>query len=582
MKTENLRLAMAILVACFAGLPYLSAQGGWIKNTDINNAVNQYSCVQNYAGAAFIDINQDGYVDIFAAPKTYFLNDGTGNFPEIHTLPFNPPNAACGVSFADLNNDSLPDCVIAAIQSKVFFNLGPAGFADSSSKVPVFSNYASFGCAIGNLNNDDKPDFVFAHANGFHPSPTPCKLYVQSPFGFNPVRITGYTFTNTLAPYTNPYWSDYDLDGDMDLFIASGPAVGTSLPDYCFRNMFVETGKDTLVKMASEKFAIDNQDGQCYNFIDYDNDGDLDLCLSNYFGAPTRFYRNDAGIYTSVSLPFTNATTNLANCWGDYDNDGDLDVIFTNDNQSSRYYRNNGNGTFTSLTNGFTTLRTCTVVNGDVDNDGDLDLYIHGLGNGGSPVACGLYINDTVAGNRNWVNITLRGNPSNYTAIGAVVRLKATIRGQSTWQIREVNAQNTFQGQNDLRLHFGLDDATVIEAIVIRWPSGGIDTHVNFPVNKFYELTEGKGADGLNKNPEKPLALKIYPNPAHDRIQIEVPLKIVKQATYSVSEINGKVVLTGILSAHSPTIDLSNVIAGNYFLTVLTKSGTWSGNFVRL
>ncbi|MEZ4826690.1 MAG: FG-GAP-like repeat-containing protein [Bacteroidia bacterium] len=583
MKTTKLRFAIAFLAVCFVSPPFLSAQGGWVKNTDPVNAVNQYTCVQSYAGAAFIDINQDGYVDIFAAPRTYFLNDSTGFFPTLYTLPFSPLNAACGVSFADLNNDSLPDCVVAAVQSKVFFNLGATGFADSSSKVPVFTNYASFGCAIGNLDNDDKPDFVFAHANGFHPNPTPCKLYVQKPNGFNPVRITDYTFTNTLAPYTNPYWSDYDLDGDMDLFIASGPVTGTPLPDYCYRNMLVETGKDTLIRMVSEKFAADNQDGQCYNFIDYDNDGDLDLCLTNYFSAPTRFYRNDGGVYTSLFFPFTNATTNLASCWGDYDNDGDLDVIITNDNQATRYYRNDGNGGFSFLNNinGFSTFRTNTVVNGDVDNDGDLDLFVHGLGNGGSTATCGLYINDTVAGNRNWVNISLTGGPSNYSAIGAIVRIKAIIRGQSVWQMREVNAQNTFQGQNDLRVHFGLDDATVIDAIVIRWPSGNVDTHVNFPANQFYHLSEGRGADGLERNLKKPVALKIYPNPADRIIRIDLPFTITRPVAYSITDIDGKVVQSGRIAQNDREIELSEMVSGNYFLTVTTADGTFTGNFVR-
>jgi hypothetical protein len=182
--------------------------------------------------------------------------------------------------------------------------------------------------------------------------------------------------------------------------------------------------------MTSELFAIQIQDGQCFNFVDYDNDGDFDLCLTNYYSAPTRFYKNNGGTYLSIPTPFTTATTNIANCWGDYDNDGDLDVIITNDNQITRYYRND-NGVFVFLSNGLSTpTATNGAANADYDNDGDLDVFFNGVGNNGNTTSVGLYRNDTVAGNRKWVNIKLTGTASNKSALGAIVRLKSTINGQ--------------------------------------------------------------------------------------------------------------------------------------------------------
>ena len=190
----------------------------------------------------------------------------------------------------------------------------------------------------------------------------------------------------------------------MDLFMASGPVMGIPDYDFCYKNLKIETGIDSLVPMTTELFATQTQDGQCYNFIDYDNDSDFDLCLTNYFSAPTRMYKNTGGIYTSISTAFTTTTTNIANCWGDYDNDGDLDVIITNDNQITKYYRNNGGISFTYLSGGFTTpTATNGITNADYDNDGDLDVFTNGDGNNGNTSSEDIYVNDTVR-KQNFVN----------------------------------------------------------------------------------------------------------------------------------------------------------------------------------
>src|SRR5262249_15618062 len=135
---------------------------------------------------------------------------------------------------------------------------------------------------------------------------------------------------DSLAPYTIPTWSDYDLDGDMDLFIGSGPAQVAPLPDFNYKNLLKETGSFSLERLTSFPFKVP-QDGQTYNFIDYDNDGDLDICLTNYSQAPSRFYLNSDTGYVSLTTPFTTTIGHLSNCWGDIDNDGFLDVLIATD-----------------------------------------------------------------------------------------------------------------------------------------------------------------------------------------------------------------------------------------------------------
>ncbi len=547
------------------------SQGGWFKITDPLNAVSQYTTIFPYVGAAFIDFNNDNLPDLFAAPRTVFVNQGNGRYSLGSPLNFTILNATSGSSWADLDNDGDNDCVLAATPSRVFLNTGSGVFTNATPFFPGLQNYGSFGCAIGDLNEDRYPEIVYAHAEGFHPGSIsePCRFYVPADTSFGLYQtITGYPFTQQLSSYTNPYWSDYDMDGDMDLFIASGPANGTPALDPCYRNMKIETGFDTLFKMTTELFAQQTQDGQCYNFIDYDNDGDFDLCLTNYYSAPTRLYQNNNGVYVEVNTPFSSATPNLANCWGDYDNDGDLDVIITNNNFPTRYYRNDA-GIFTYLSNGFSTPTAANgVTNGDYDNDGDLDLFINGVAGFGNTTSVGLYKNDTVAGSRKWVNINLEGTISNKSAIGSIVKVKSLINGLTVWQTREVNAQNSFQGQNDLRVHFGLGNSAIIDSIIIKWSKGLTESFSNINVKKFYKAVEDSGLSEITVGitqisstiPERFALSQNYPNPFNPttKIKFSIPSETGLKSVFA------KLTIFNSLGKEIETLLSNELTAGTY------------------
>ncbi len=558
------------------------SQTTWTLVDDPSSALSSFTTIFPYVGTAFVDINADNLPDLFASPRTMFVNNGDGTFRTPLLLPFIPRNGTAGSSWADLDNDGDNDCIIACTPSKVFFNNGNGAFSDSSEKLASFDFYGSWAAAIGDMNEDPLLDLIFAHARGFHPpsDSAPCKLFVQRAPGFTTDAVGGYPFLTELAAYTCPYWSDYDLDGDMDLFIASGPASGVPDFDFCYKNMKRETGQDTLIRMTSELFAIQKQDGQCYNFIDYDNDGDLDLCLTNYYSVPTQLYRNTDGVYESVVTPFKEATTNIANCWGDYDNDGDLDVIITNDNRASKTYINTGNGTFDFSPDGFTTsTAVCSIANADYDNDGDLDVFAHGIGNNGNTSSVGLYRNELEA-DWHWLNLQLTGVESNRSAIGAIVRIKSLINGKSTWQMREVNAQNSFQGQNDLRVHFGTCESSVVDSIRIIWPLGKTESFTNLTANTFYEITEGLGINALDvRQPISSHNLHLSPNPASNFLTL-MNVTADKQR-YQIIDIDGRIAMQGQIDLHNPTLNISSLVAGTYFICIFTESGTSSYKFIR-
>lgn len=547
---------------------YTKAQSGWTKITSISNPIFSPQIAGQYNGAAWVDIDNDNDVDLFTAPNKLFRNDGGGNFVSIDSLNFTPGlNAFGGIvggsSWADLNNDGYIDCVVAQHPSGVFVNNGNNTFSNVSPVISGLSNYASWGCAIGSLDNDKYLDWVYAHAQGFHSGGAfPSKVYVSKNNSVTPISISGLALTDSLKPYTVPYWSDFDLDGDMDLFVASGPG-GTQGYDYCYKNLKKETGLDSLVRMTSSLFTTQTQDGQCYNFIDYDNDGDLDLCLTNYSGSASRLYNNSNGIYSTVNAPWTSsALPYLTNCWGDYDNDGDLDMITTSDNFSARYYRNNGNGSFSYISSGISTpAGTSGATNGDYDNDGDLDIYLHGKSN-----AKALFRNDTVAGNRNWVNFKFKGTTSNISAIGTIVRIKATVNGNSVWQIREINAQNSFQSQNDLRVHFGLNDATIIDTIKVNWPSGIIEYYTNINVNQFYSIEEGASIStitSLREDEQNSKDFILYPNPTNNILKIKSSY-LSKIKLVQIYSLKGNKILE--LEVNNGIIDVTNLKEGVYIV----------------
>jgi hypothetical protein len=120
----------------------------------------------------------------------------------------------------------------------------------------------------------------------------------------------------------------------------------------------------------------------------------------------------------------------------------------------------------------------------DHDRDGDLDLFVANVNDENNS----LYTNN--GNTNNWIQIKCIGTMSNRSAIGAKVRLKATIGGESVWQMREISSKTGFMTQNSLMAHFGLGDASIIDSVKVEWPSGMVDVQTGASVNQFLTITE--------------------------------------------------------------------------------------------
>ena len=248
-----------------------------------------------------------------------------------------------------------------------------------------------------------------------------------------------------------------------------------------------------LLKSPMAPLVNDGGSSQGSSWGDYDNDGDRDLFVSNA-GENNFLYRNDGSgnfVKISNSPVVTDGGNSTGSSWADYDNDGDLDLFVANSsNENNFLYCNDGSGNFVKITS------EPIVTDGgdsdgsswaDYDNDGDLDLFISNAGGDNF-----LYRNN--GNSNNWVNIELIGTTSNTSAIGAKIKIKATINDQPVWQIQEISGQTGSLSQNSLNAEFGLGDATMIDSIRIEWPSGLVQEATDIVVNQHLTITEAKSS----------------------------------------------------------------------------------------
>ncbi|MBC7884751.1 MAG: CRTAC1 family protein, partial [Saprospiraceae bacterium] len=186
-------------------------------------------------------------------------------------------------------------------------------------------------------------------------------------------------------------WGDYDNDGYVDLYVSNS--------DGNKKNFLYHNDKNGMfTKISTGSVVSDAFYSRSVNWIDYDMDGDEDLFVTNENGQHENLYRNDgSGVFTKATgnALVTAGGNTMSSSWGDYDNDGDFDVFLANFQGPNMLFRNDGNGMFTKINSAaFTGVANSFGSQwGDLDNDGDLDLIATNAFHGGA-LNNFVYLND--------------------------------------------------------------------------------------------------------------------------------------------------------------------------------------------
>jgi len=293
---------------------------------------------------------------------------------------------------------------------------------------------------------------------------------------------------------------DFDRDGDTDIYIAND-----TVRNFLYRNNGDGTFTD-VAYAAGVGFDANGkpQAGMGVDCADYDGNSFPDIFVTNFSEELNALYKNlGDGAFEDVSSRVGMDSAFLPLGFGtkmfDFDNDGDLDIHITNghviDNvklfqpnlayaQKDLLFENIG-GKFRDVSaQAGPALQTLRVGRGlavaDFDNDGHLDVVISSLGQ--RPAL----LRNLGARPGNWLMIRAKGTKSNGFGLGATVKLQ-TAEGT---QVREINNVASYLSSNDTRLHFGLGQAKIVQQIEILWPSGTRQVLKDVPVNQILVVEE--------------------------------------------------------------------------------------------
>ena len=475
-------------------------------------------------GSAWLDADGDGDLDLFAlgrfAGTAFYQNTASEDlrFVDQATAMGLADLSGIGALTADYDNDGDGDLFVTrdgwygAAPNVLLRNDGPdpdgwLRFTDVAGDAGVAGDGSSLTAVWGDLDNDGHLDLVVT--NGVDGDGSPNRVYIADGGGGFVDQTTssgvgaGRTVGSTLG--------DYDNDGDLDLYLANA----TQLNSF-YRNdsdgatvHFVEVSRQTHTQTPLEAyFAF---------FLDYDNDGRLDLfCseMSDFTTAvvsrlhgrtqrdknrPSLFWNKGDGSFEDrtyrAGLGHSYGTSGAH--FGDINGDGFVDMYLANGGaemtrlEPDALLLNLGDGRFADVAPGLGWMQLARghgVSFADVDGNGSQEIYIPvGGAHPGDSGPNHLLRND--AEGAHWVTLLLRGVRSNRDGIGA--RVRAVVDNRS--RFAEVTSGGGFGSSNSLQIEMGLGASTVIDTVEVRWPMGGMDVFTNVKEGSVVELVEGEG-----------------------------------------------------------------------------------------
>jgi hypothetical protein len=492
------------------------------------------------------DYNNDGLLDVLLVngssfeiltnpqlPRTssrLFRNNGDGTFTDV-TKESGLINEGwgMGVTVGDYDNDGHRDVFITNFGTNALFhNNGDGTFTNVTHEAGLEGGNWSTGCAWGDYDSDGRLDLYVSRYVDFDrariPKPgsnTYCH-YQGIPVACGPQGLPGlsdFLYHNEgggkfreisaeigVRDSDRAYglgvtWLDFDNDGFLDLYVAND-----SVPNFLWHN----TGKGKFEEIGFEAGCAVSADGRPQSSMgiavgDYDNDGWIDVLVTNFSEDYNTLYHNNRGRYEDVSYQAGLGTASYTQMgWGtafvDLDNDGWRELFVANGHiypqvsqtrnryrQGNQLFRNLRDGRFALMPSdesGFTEARSSRgAAFGDLSGKGNLDILVNNIDQ--EPF---LYIPAKHSSAGNWVRFKLQGTKGNRDAIGA--RISVTTTGLT--QLDEVRSSDSYLSSCDVRVHFGLGKAAQIDQVQIRWPGGKVEKRSSLGVNREYVIREGE------------------------------------------------------------------------------------------
>jgi hypothetical protein len=515
---------------------------------------NRFLLETTGTGAAALDFDNDGWLDVFVVNGTTLEGFPKGKEPTSHLYrnkrdgTFEDVTGRAGLALSgwgqgacagDYDNDGSVDLFVTFWgTNRLFHNRGDGTFTETTNQAGLETTRVRWGagCAFLDFDRDGKLDLFAANYIDLDLSTSPvpesglCR-YKGLPVACGPPGLPGgknllyrnrgdgtFADVSVASGITRAHGTyglgvstiDFDDDGWVDLYVAND-----SNPSALYRNNRDGTFTDIGVA-AGCAYSQDGkpQAGMGVAVGDYNRDGRMDIFKTNFAGDTSTLYANNGnGLCEDRTFAsgFGRNTRWLG--WGvaflDLDLDGWQDLFLVNGHvypeveqlkseagyrQRKVVYRNRGDGRFDDVTEQLgppVTVAKAGRGAAFADFDNDGDVDVVVTNVHDTPE---LYRLDQKQP-RTWAALHLVGVASNRSAIGAKVKLTA---GGAT-QVSEVRGGGSYYSQNDLRVHFGLGAATSIDRVEVRWPNGREEQWTRLETNKIVTLTEGAGRPATDK-----------------------------------------------------------------------------------
>lgn len=502
-------------------------------------------------GVALFDFDNDGDLDLYLVngcdlpretspipPRNALYRNDEGTFTDVTTeASVGDMGYGLGCCVGDYNNDGLADLYVTNYGANVLYrNNGNGTFTDVTHHAGVSGNWDSpvagrgpralaqrpqfsSGCAFVDYDADGYLDLYVVNYVQFDINANPectrqgirtyCTpealsgdadiLYHNNGDGIFTDVTTKTGIAASLGKGLGVVCGDIDNDGDVDIFVAND-----TTPNFLYRN----NGDGTFTEDALFAGVALSEEGRAYsgmgaNLGDFDNDGYLDIVITNFQDQVNSLYRNaQNGFFNDVSFAASIGEQSLPYlAWGvdfvDFNNDGWLDLFVANghldDNiaeidpvgiyaQPNQLFWNNKDDTFEVAEVTLSPRVSRGAAFGDIDNDGDVDIVVANLKD--TPTV----LRNDGGNTRHWLRVKLVGTHCTRDAIGA----RVTVVAGDLTQIRDAKSGSGYLSQNDLQLHFGLGDVKQVDKVTVRWLCGQIETFEDVKTNQVFVIEENQ------------------------------------------------------------------------------------------